>query len=530
MIRVAPVVFNGGLNLASTVLELKDGEATQLFNYEVNTLGRYQRVMGFERFDGQPSPSSVRPQDLSGHPFETDTEQDAAVLDEQARRRQAIKSIDGSGRIRGIAQYQSHVYAFRDSADGKQCCMYKSSSNGWQKVTTPFLYPQGRYEFVLANFGASSETIKLYGVDGKNPLFSFDGERFEQIEGPIKHKYPTHLEVLSSQVMVNSYEGGTFVFSAVGDPTDFLNGGEIGCGDDITALDLQANNALAVFCRNRTYVLYGTSKADFQLQDLSKTTGAIQGSVQTIGDSIYIDDRGMTRLNRVQQFGNFDMATISQKVEPLLARYAKRIVSSFVVKEKNQYRACFDDGTGLICTFFGSEVAGFSTFDYGKTVRCTFSGEDEAGGEVIYFGSDDGYVYQAERGFTFDGLAVSHVLRPSFTALQAVDYKKRWRKAVIEIDAISDVEMYCIPDFDYSDPSLPAHPPMVINAQGAGGYWDEGAWDETRWSAASTFTSDIYIDGISRNISVTFSGQALNEAPFIINSMIIHYSPRGRRR
>jgi hypothetical protein len=542
-IQAIPILFKGGLNLSSSVLELQAGEAIQLFNYEVNSLGRYQRLMGYERFDGRPAPSAVKAGDLPGWPFADDESTRVAVTSEREARRLAIQPIDGSGPIRGIAQFKGVTYAFRDSQDGDECFMWEASAQGWQKVATPRLKAGGKYEFSVANFGASDSSVKLYGVDSQNPLFEFDGNRFLQITGPIPEKFPTHIEILSSQIMVNAYEGGTFVYSAVGEPSDFLNGGEIGTGDDIVGLDLQANNAMAVLCRNRTYLLYGTSKADFQLQDLSKTTGAIEGTVQTMGDSVYLDDRGMTRLNRVQQFGNFDTATISQKVEPLLNEYIRRTTASMIIREKNQYRVCFDDGTGLICTFFGSEVSGFSTFDFQKVVRCAYSGEDETGREVVFFGSDDGYVYQMERGFSFDGEPIRHVLRPAFTDLGSPEYKKRWRKIVAEIGTSATASMFCTPEFDYADPWLPYHRPndtipahiaqqinYAITAQGGGGFWDQAQFDITRWSSALVYTSDVYIDGLSRNISTVFTGDAIDEPPHVMNSVIIHFSPRGRRR
>ncbi|MBJ2129060.1 hypothetical protein JC525_08935 [Alteromonas sp. IB21] len=529
--QTAPVLFRGGLNLGASVLEMEPGEAIQLFNYEVNTLARYQRILGYERFDGRPAPSQVLAKDLPGHPFSDDVTEFDAVQAEKATRRSAIDIVPGSGPIRGVVQYKDTVYAFRDNAAGTECVMYKSSNTGWQVVTTPTLNPGGRYEFAIANFAAGTDTIYLYGVDGKNDLFEFTGTTFTQLAGPFAGKYPTHIEVLSSQIMVNSYEGGTFVTSKVGTPGGTNNwNAEIGCGDEITALDLQANNSMAVFCRNRTYVLYGTSIDDFQLQDLSKTTGAVEWSAQTIGDSIYLDDRGMTRLNRVQEFGNFDMATMSQKVEPFLNQYARRVTASFAIKEKNQVRWCFDDGTGLICTFFGREVAGFSTFDFGKVIRCAYSGEDENGKEVLFFGSDDGFVYQMERGFSFDGNPIGYVLRPAFAHFGAPDIKKRWRKVVIEADTVGTASVTCIPDFDYSEPDVPYHRPKDITITGGGGYWDEATWDESRWSAASVFTSDFYIDGVSRNVSMVFSGSAATEPPHIVNSMIVHFTPRGRRR
>lgn len=516
--------------MAASVLELQPGEAIQLFNYEVNTLGRYQRILGYERFDGRSSPSDVKASELSGYPFNDDASELIELKTVREERRTAIQVVPGSGPIRGIVSFNGKVYAFRDSADATQCNMYESSEAGWVLVTTPTLTPGGRYEFSIANQGASSSTINLYGVDGKNHLFMFDGTTFSQITGPITNLFPTHLEVLASQVMVNSYPGGTFVFSAVGDFTDFVNGGEIGVGDEITAMDLQANNSMAVFCKNRTYVLYGTSKLDFQLQDLSKTTGAVEYSVQTIGDSIYLDDRGMTRLNRVQEFGNFDMATMSQKIEPLLQKYARRVTASYAIKEKNQYRICFDDGTGVICTFFGREVAGFSTFDFGQVVRCAYSGEDANGFEVVFFGTDDGYVYHAEKGFSFDSLNIDHVVRPAFNSLGYPEYKKSWKKVVLEIDTVSKATITCIPEFDYSDPENPYHTAKEIIALGGGGYWDEGSWDEAKWSSASTFTADFYIEGVSRNMTVTFSGTTNNEPPHQLNSLILHYSMRGRRR
>lgn len=526
--QTTSILFRGGLNLGASVLEMEPGEAVQLFNYEVNTLGRYQRILGYERFDGRPAPSQVKANELSGYPFDSDAEELVAVNAEKEARRSSIQAVPGAGPIRGVVNFKDKVYAFRDNAAQTKCVMWASSPTGWQQVTTPSLTPGGRYEFNVANFGAGTSTIKLYGVDGKNDLFEFDGARFIQIPGPVAQKKPIHLEVLASQTMVIAYEGGTFAASLPGDPKQW--DAEFGCGDEITALDLQANNALAIFCRNRTYMLYGTSTADFQLQDLSKNTGAVEWSVQTIGDSIYLDDRGMTRLNRVQEFGNFDMATMSQKVEPLLQTYARRTTASFAIKEKNQVRWCFDDGTGLICTFFGREVSGFSTFDLGRVVRCAYSGEDVNGNETLFFGSDDGYIYQLERGFSFDGNDISYVIRPAFAHLGAPEIKKRWRKVVVEADTIGSASVTLIPDFDYSDPEVPYHQPKYVEILGGGGYWDEATWDESRWSAASVFTTDFYIDGVSRNMSMTFSGVSANEPPHIINSMIVHYTPRGRRR
>ena len=531
--RVGQVILKGGLNLAASVLELSPGECTQLNNYEVNTLGRYQRIEGLERYDGRPAPSAVKANMLFGYPFASDALERAAILQEQQQRRNAIEQVPGSGRLLGGFVFSGAVYVFRNNLTGTGAHLYRATGAGWQLVATPTLLPNGRVKTLLANFTGSAGTKEIVGVDGVNPAFRFNGTTFTQIAGPIAPDAPTDLEVLPSQVLLLAYRKGSLVFSGVGEPTKFAavdGGGEIPTADEIVALATQPDNSCAVFCRNRTYVLYGKSKADFNLTTLSSATGAIPHSVQNIGDSVYLDDRGLTRLNRVQQFGNFDMATISQKIEPLLKRYTGRVTASFVIKGKNQYRICFDDATGIIVTFFGAEVAGFSTFSFDRVVRCAFSDEDDQGREVVFIGSDDGYLYQLERGFSFDGQPISSTIRPAFYNGGSPDHKKRWRKIVLEVDTVSESTLVVTPDFDYSSPDTPADRSQTIIATGGGGYWDADAWDAFSWSAASTFTADIYIDGVARNMCLVINSTSADEPPHVLNSFLIHTSPLGRRR
>lgn len=531
--QVIPVTLRGGLNLAASVLEIGPGECLQLFNYEVNTLGRYQRCLGYERFDGQSAPSDARASLLPGFPFDTAEEELAALQAERSARRELIQQVPGSGRVLGIFVLKGGVYAFRNNLAGTAANLWKASVAGWQAVTTPALLPNGQYKTIVTNFIGSSLGIEIVGVDGVNPTFRFDGTTFTQIVGPITPDAPINVQALPSQVLLLAYRGGSIVFSGVGEPTKFSpvdGGGEIALADEIADMAIQPNNSCAIWCRSRTYLLYGTSAADFELTTLSTSTGAIFGSVQNIGDSIYLDDRGLTRLNRVQQFGNFEMASVSQKVEPLLTRYKALVSSSFVIKAKNQYRLCFTDGSGLIVTFFGTEVSGFSTFDYTKVVRCSCNAEDEQGNEVVFFGSDDGYVYQAERGFSYDGHEYTDIMRPAFANLGSPEQNKRWRKVVFECESVGSTQITVVPEFDYSSPDNQADRIQSVAVVGGGGYWDQASWDETVWSAAIVYSADAYIDGVGRNLSINVTTTSDSNPPHAINSIIFHVSPRGRRR
>lgn len=50
----------GGLNIVETPMQLAPGELLGVLNYEPKTLGGYQRLQGYERFDGHPAPSQAQ--------------------------------------------------------------------------------------------------------------------------------------------------------------------------------------------------------------------------------------------------------------------------------------------------------------------------------------------------------------------------------------------------------------------------------------------------------------------------------------
>jgi len=51
--------FSGGLNIVDPVLSVEAGECIAAKNFEVDIRGRYSRVDGYERADGQTLPSDI---------------------------------------------------------------------------------------------------------------------------------------------------------------------------------------------------------------------------------------------------------------------------------------------------------------------------------------------------------------------------------------------------------------------------------------------------------------------------------------
>ena len=51
--------FEGGVNMVDPSLSLEPGELVAADNFEIDIRGRYRRIDGYERFDGQVLPSEV---------------------------------------------------------------------------------------------------------------------------------------------------------------------------------------------------------------------------------------------------------------------------------------------------------------------------------------------------------------------------------------------------------------------------------------------------------------------------------------
>ncbi|MBV2128160.1 hypothetical protein [Arsukibacterium indicum] len=519
----------GGLNVAVSDQMMPPGECTELLNYEITTTGRYQRMQGYERFDGQDSPAEVAVIDLPGFPFDTIEETIAAVRAAQEARRALITAVPGSGPVLGVFMFAGIKYAFRNTVDGTGAKLYRATAIGWVEVVTPALSPGGRYQVIETNFSGAADEQEIIGVDGRNPAFRFDGTTFTQITGPITPDQPTYCEALASNKLLLSYRGGSLVYSQVGDPAGWdgaLGAGEIAVGQEIVGIEAQADDATAIHCRNRTYMLYGRSEVDFQLKEISRNSGAIPWSIQNMGQSLYLDDRGLTRLDRVQSFGNFESSTLSQKIQPILTSRLQSVAASCLVRTKNQYRLFFTDSTGITMTMYGGEVMGFSEFRLGFVPSCLFSGEDTAGRELVFAGGVDGFVYQLDKGNNQDGAAYTSRFQTSFMSMGRPEDKKRWRKLVIECDSVTRVfgQFRCF--YDYADPNIP----MADIIVGSGSKWDLSDWDDATWDGSSTSWTDQYIDGVSRNIAIQMASESDYYPPHIVSQLFLHASPRGRRR
>lgn len=418
-----------------------------------------------------------------------------------------------------------------------------ASAAGTGEVNAGFPEPGGRFEFINYNFGGHAGTVKMYGCDGKNPAFEWDGTTFTQIDTGMTTDAPTHITAFRNHLFL-AFAGGSIQHSSIGDPHSWsavTGASEIGMGDEVTGF-LPTPDSLVIFTRNSTKVLYGESSATWDLRPFSDESGAVEWTVQSIGEGIYLDDRGLTSLSATQKFGDFQANVISKYIQPYLKDKIGEVQGSVRVKEKNQYRLFFTDKRAITMTMDGNKVLGFCRQLYDVQITCICSTENSDGEEEIYFGASDGFVYQMDAGTSFNGNAIEAFLRTHFNHLKSPSVKKRIRKIVLELDAPIDSYISANLDFDYGDTIGNT---QIFNPESPAGFWDVSNWDAFHWDGKSTDSAPLNVEGSGLNfgLSLYHSGEwelqddeesprtgLTNAGAHTIQGYIVHYDLRGVQR
>lgn len=191
------IQLQGGVDQSTPPLQAKPGTLRDSVNFDVNTLGGYRRVDGYEKWDGTKLCNTygyytlvativgtvnegrtiigvtsgatglvigVTPQyiyyipltgsfvtgefvnslgvlvaTVTSDPYQRidrSTSESAALMAKSANYyRTAIQTVPGSGKILGLRYFDGALYSFRNAANGQSMGVYKSSLTGWQPVS-----------------------------------------------------------------------------------------------------------------------------------------------------------------------------------------------------------------------------------------------------------------------------------------------------------------------------------------------------------------------------------------------------------
>lgn len=395
------------------------------------------------------------------------------------------------------------------------------------------LAPSGRYEFVTENFAGGSSTKRMYGASGVHRAFEFDGTVFVPINTGMSVDTPKHIKAHKKQLFLSF--GSSVQHSAPGTPyiwSPILGASEIGMGDTVTGFGnepgSEAGGALPIFTRNRMSVLYGSGVADWNLVPYRDEIGAYAYTIQDVGYTMYMDDRGVSNLQTSQAYGNFAHVAISDAIRNLVNDYRSLSSASCVVRNKGQYRVFFSNGFAFFVTLIGRKSLGVMLIEYADVVRCTCSLEMNDGSEAIFFGSDNGWVFQMDKGTSFDGEPIEFLMDVSWLFQGAPRVLKRYRDAMLEIDGNGYAEFKFGYALGYQSTEVAQPTQQDVTTNFSATFWDAFVWDAFFWDGVTLAPSLVKMEGEAENVSLAIQGISDYFAPFTITGVVMQYTPRRR--
>lgn len=393
------------------------------------------------------------------------------------------------------------------------------------------LNPNGRVETTMGNFGGNSNQTRVYGADSVNKGFEFDGVVYVPLRTGMPTDTPNKV-AFHKQHLFFAYNQ-SIQFSSLGLPYQWspvLGAGEIALTNNVTNFLVQpgdqSTGAMAIYTDSDTYILYGTSSANWNLVSYNVGTGAKPWTAQNMAQSYVFDDRGVINLQTTLNYGNFDSAALTLNIRPFVQQRRNLATGSSLNREKAQYRVFFSDGYGLYLTISNNNLIGAMPVQFPNAVTVICEGESPDGAETSFFGSTNGYVYRLDAGTSFDGAEISANVTLVFNAIKSPRILKRYRKGSLEITGTSYAEFTFSYDLGYSTTDIGQDTGLQYSSNLISSFWDSVYWDNFVWDGRTLAPSEVELVGTAENIAVRIASISDIYQPFTVNSTILHYSMR----
>lgn len=399
------------------------------------------------------------------------------------------------------------------------------------------LLPNGIFEFMSANFGGQLATKRMYGCDSVNRGFEFDGSVLVPIESGMTADTPTHVAFFKNHLFFSF--AGSVQHSGPGEPyswSPIQGAGEIATGDTVTGFMSEpgatTGATLGVYNRNTSHMLHGNDSGDWVLVKYRDEVGALAGTIQQPGITVFFDDRGITTLRTAFEHGNFNHATISSHIQSVINDKRSLSAVSCISREKDQYRLFFSDNTALYVTMRGGKSLGIMQQSLAHVVISVFSLENMAGQEEIVFGSDDGFVYQMEKGTSFDGANILSLVNIHNYYLGSLRTIKRFFTSTMQAQGTGYSEIDFSYEYNFSDVERPYPSTESIILDSTAQTWDFGEWDDGSWDGEEARIAPVVTKMTGSAESVSFVIQVDSDylSPVTISGILMQYNLRRQLR
>lgn len=409
-----------------------------------------------------------------------------------------------------------------------------ATASGIQTAIT--LSPTVKYEFDIGTVEAAE---RIFGVNGTDRAFEFDGDVLAPIASGYSPDAPTHVMVHKNHLHLSF--GNSHANSGVGVVHNWTAGAgaaERRADADITLMmRMPGDNvsAAGLVCTDKsTYILYGASGSTFSLIGFEDAAGAKAKSGARLGAAYVFDNRGALSVSATQAFGNFSAATLTHHIRSFIQTRRSLLVGSTINREKSQYRLFFSDGSALYLTMPNRKFAGVMPMQFAHNITCACAGDAPDGTEYSFVGTSNGYVMKLDVGTSFDGAAIPFLLTLADDHSGTPTQRKRYRGASFELDGDGYGAFNVLFSLGYSDPNV-AQPSEAKRVTAFAGvvHWDDPGttWDSgLRWDERALTMVGVPLEGTSESISITVQGESAWLRPFVLNTMLLSHSPRGQKK
>lgn len=434
----------------------------------------------------------------------------------------------------GTLVFDSISGAFQDNENLQVGGATKAVSNGADTAVS--LLPGGKFEFEIINFFGTAGTERLYAADGVNLLGEFDGTTWVPIRTGIEVDNPKFVREHRKHLLISVL--GSLFTSGTGNPysyTAIQGAAEIGTGSLISGLSPEVGDgtsgAMLVLTDQRCFMLYGNDVSDFNLVLHSPASGGKAYTVQNLGYSHFLNNRGVTQLVASQVFGNFNLNVLTEDIQPLIDLKRGREIASCVIRNNNQYWIFFNDGSGIIMQVLQSNNANAPTigpamtFDYGsdRVMNVIDSFVDLDGIDRVLAGSNDGFVYELNKGTTLDGDSMRFYIMLHFNHSGSLRIRKNYRRTVFHVEAQGYAEFKVGHDLGFGKRGIRQSRLQDELLVGKGGFWDSFVWTAFVWDTPVVEELNVYTPGNGDSIALIVAGDSEITEQFTLQTCIPYF-------
>lgn len=398
--------------------------------------------------------------------------------------------------------------------------------------------PQGgSYKAAVHNFYGDPTMRRAYVVNGVGralelredgritPIFAVDDASLDK----------PHLVEVHKEHLFLGFPGGQYQHSSMGNPltwSGLLGAEAFSVGDEITSIKSMQGGVMFIGCRNKTLYLSGSSTDDWVQTVLSESVGCLNSTLQSLFIPIALSDNGLTRLDRVQEYGDFTLSLLdtADKVTPIIKNYTW--TNSSQIASESQYRLYSTSGINLICTIAQDGSTQFSTFRYPSAVAGAWRYDENKERNFMVLAGRD-YVYELNKNaYSFDGEPIRWTLKLTFMHMDSPGILKSWREVEFEQSQQSIFSCNFWWNIDYrSGPSFTSRKTELDLGDFGSALWNNANWNQFYWNAEqSNQSGNIQLNGTSASISFALTNKTEFEPNFYLSGMLISYILRRFKR